>query len=110
VGWSVLAGIRLDVALALWVTYLVISIGLTRVVVECGLFVAQQGWTTLGTFAQITGSGAGTWLPASSFVPATFCSLDDDRYARVLLPSFCRASSWRTTGASRCGGCWCSLA
>ncbi len=87
--WSVQAGIRLDVALALWITYLVISIGLTRVVVECGLFVAQQGWTTLGTFAQITGSGPGTWLPASSFVPATFlqASMMTDMRA-FLLPSF----------------------
>ncbi|MEJ7664156.1 MAG: DUF6785 family protein [Hymenobacter sp.] len=48
--WSMVAGMRIDVALALWVTYLVIAIALTRVVVEGGLLFVQQGWTPLGTF------------------------------------------------------------
>jgi len=45
---------------------------LTRVVVEGGLFYAQQAFTPLGPLAQIFGSGPGMWLGPSSIVPASF--------------------------------------
>lgn len=89
VGWTVLAGVRLDIAVILWLVYLVIAIGLSRVVVEGGLLFVQQGWAPLGTMAQLMGSGDGTWLAKSSIVPATFI-----QYAMMtdlrgfLLPSF----------------------
>lgn len=89
VGWSVAAGIRLDVALALWLSYLVIAIALTRVVVEGGLLFVQQGWTPLGTLAQLTGSGPGTWLSAPSVVPASFLQISMLTDLRAfLMPSF----------------------
>lgn len=88
-GWSVAAGIRFDVALALWVSYLVIAIALTRVVVEGGLLFVQQGWTPLGTLAQLTGSGPGTWLSAPSVVPASFLQISMLTDLRAfLMPSF----------------------
>lgn len=87
--WSVAAGIRCDVALALWVSYLVIAIALTRVVVEGGLLFVQQGWTPLGAFAQLTGSGPGTWLSAQSVVPASFIQISMMTDLRAfLMPSF----------------------
>lgn len=72
VGWTMLAGVRLDIAIVIWGTYLVLAMALTRVVVEGGLFYAQQAFTPLGPLAQIFGSGPGTWLAPSSLVPASF--------------------------------------
>lgn len=71
-GWSCMAGIRLDVALALWTCYLVISICLTRVVTEGGLLFVVHSWIPLGILGQLLNSGPGTWLPPSSIVPAAF--------------------------------------
>lgn len=89
IGWSVAAGISLPAALALWTSYLVIAICLTRVVVEGGLLFVQQGWVPLGVMAQITGSGPGTWLAPASLVPASFIQggLMTDMRA-FLMPSF----------------------
>ncbi|HVF10008.1 MAG TPA: DUF6785 family protein [Abditibacteriaceae bacterium] len=89
VAWSVAAGIRADIAIGVWMAYLIIAIALTRVVVEGGLLFVQQGWTPLGTFAQLFNSGPGTWLAPHSIVPATFvqASLITDMRA-FLMPSF----------------------
>ena len=89
VGWSAAAGVRADVALVMWCSYLVIAIGLTRVVAEAGLLFVQQGWTPLGAIAQITGSGPGAWLAPSSLAPATFIqgAMMSDLRA-FLMPSF----------------------
>ena len=89
VGWSMAAGIRLDIALVLWCSYLIIAVGLTRVVAETGLLFVQQGWTPLGTIAQLTGSGAATWLAPASIAPATFIqgAMMSDLRA-FLMPSF----------------------
>lgn len=89
IGWSVAAGIRLDVALALWISYLVIAIALTRVVVEGGMLFVQQGWTPLGTFAQLTGMGPGTWLTPASLVPGSLIQIAMLTDLRAfLMPSF----------------------
>ena len=89
IGWSYVAGISLLVAFVMWTSYLVISICLTRVVVEGGLLFVQQGWVPLGMFSQIAGSGSGTWLTPSSLVPASFVqgALMTDLRA-FLMPSF----------------------
>ncbi|HEX8235130.1 MAG TPA: DUF6785 family protein [Abditibacteriaceae bacterium] len=89
IGWSCAAGMGPGAALALWLSYLVISIALTRLVVEGGLLFVQQGWTSLGTMAQLVGSGTGTLLPPQSIVPGAFLqgSLMTDMRA-FLLPSF----------------------
>ena len=70
VAWSCAAGMQIHVALFLWIAYLVITIGLTRVICEGGLLFVQPGWTPLGSAAQLFGSGAGTWLAPQSIVPA----------------------------------------
>ena len=89
IGWSYAAGMSMLVALVMWGSYLVISLCLTRVVVEGGLLFVQQGWVPLGVISQIAGSGPGTWLPPSSLVPASFVqgALITDLRA-FLMPSF----------------------
>lgn len=89
VSWSTAAGMRLDVALILWLTYLIIAIALTRVVAEGGMLFVQQGWTPLGALAGLLGSGPGSWLSPSSIVPASFvqASIMTDMRG-FLLPSF----------------------
>lgn len=89
IGWSTVAGISPLLSLAMWISYLVIAIALTRVVVEAGLLFVQQGWLPLGMFAQITGAGTGTWMTAQSLVPASVIQggLMTDLRA-FLMPSF----------------------
>jgi hypothetical protein len=89
IAWSVMAGMSFGLAIALWLSYLVIAIALTRVVVEGGLLFVQQGWLPIGTMAQITGSGTTSWLPAANIVPASFVqgSMMTDLRA-FLMPSF----------------------
>ncbi len=72
VAWSMAAGLRIDVALAFWATYLVISLGLSRLIAEGGLLFVAQGWMPMGFFATLTGSGAGTWLPVGQLAPLSF--------------------------------------
>ncbi len=88
--WSVFAGLRLDLAVALWVSYLVIAIALTRVVVEGGILMVEHHWAPLGAAAQLVGSGPGTWLsPANGLVPAAFLQGAMITNVRAfLLPSF----------------------
>jgi hypothetical protein len=89
IGWSCAAGMGPGVAVVLWMTYLIIAIALTRLVVEGGLLFVQQGWTPLGTMAQLVNSGPGTLLPPQSIVPGAFLqgSMMTDMRA-FLLPSF----------------------
>jgi hypothetical protein len=87
--WSMAAGMDFVPALALWITYLVAAIALTRIVVEGGLLFVQQGWTSLGAMAQVAGSGPGTWLAPNSLVPGAFlqAAMITDLRA-FLMPSF----------------------
>jgi hypothetical protein len=87
--WSTAAGMRVDVALALWGIYCVIAIGLTRIVVEGGLLFVQPGWTPLGATAQLFNSGPGAWLDPASIAPAAI--LQNSMMVNIrgfLLPSF----------------------
>lgn len=89
VGFSVMAGVQLHVALYLWTAYLVITIGLTRVIAEGGLLFVQPGWTPLGAGAQLFDAGAGTWMSANSVVPAAiFQNAMMVNTRAFLLPSF----------------------
>ncbi len=87
--WSVLAGIRWDIALAVWSFYVMCVIVLARVVVESGMLYVQQGFTPLGTLAQLVGSGPGRWLAPESLAPAGIVqsSMIIDLRANIL-PSF----------------------
>lgn len=87
--WTTAAGVRLDIALALWLTYLMLAFILTRVVVEGGLVFAQSGWAPVGPIAHLMGGGTGSWLIPASAVPAAFIQgafMTDMR--AFLLPSF----------------------
>lgn len=88
-GWSILAGISPLVAVALWGTYLVMALALTRLVVEGGLIFVQPGMLPLNVLGQLGGSGAGTWMTASSIVPGSFLQFGLMTDMRgFLLPSF----------------------
>ncbi len=69
-GWTCAAGVRPDVALVLWTIYLILSIVVTRVIIEGGILFAALSWTPLGTIAQITGGGIGTFLSPATIMPA----------------------------------------
>ncbi len=88
-GWSLCAGISWHVALWMWTAYLIMALGLTRIVAEGGILFSSQGWTALGPVAQIFGAGAGTWLSTSSLVPASIvqASIGTDNRS-MLLPGF----------------------
>lgn len=87
--WTAAAGVRLDIALALWLTYLMLALVLTRVVAEGGILLVQSGWAPLGPIAHLVGGGSGAWLSPASAVPAAFIQgalMTDMR--GFLLPSF----------------------
>ena len=87
--WSCAAGMRLDVALALWGLYLVAAIALSRAVVEGGVMFINQGWVPLGTLAQLVGSGPGRWLAPQSLVPGSFLQVSFFQDMRgFVMPSF----------------------
>jgi hypothetical protein len=90
--WTIAAGVRWEVALVMWFSYLVIALVLTRVVVEGGLLYVNHGWSPLGPLAHLIGSGPGTLLGPSSIVPGTIIqgALMVDMKA-FLLPSFLHA-------------------
>ncbi len=70
-GWTVAAGVRADIALLMWLTYGVVAIGLTRIVVEGGLLLVHTGWSPLAFLSYSLGAGPGAWLASSSVVPAS---------------------------------------
>ncbi len=71
--WSVVAGIRLDLAIVLWLFTLVMFIALSRLIVEAGLLLITPSWMPMGVLGQMFNSGPGTWLsPANGIVPANF--------------------------------------
>jgi hypothetical protein len=84
--WCLCAGIRLEVALGLWISYLVIAVALTRLVAEGGVLLAQHQWMPLGAMSQLFGAN---FLPTSSLVPASFVQTAMVHDLRgFLLPSF----------------------
>jgi len=90
VGLSCVAGVRLDVAIALWVTYLIFAVGLTRVAVEGGLLFLLHDCAPLGIVARLLNSGVSSWLtPASGVVPASIFQAGMVVHMRgFIMPSF----------------------
>ncbi len=90
VGFCCVAGVRLDVALALWITYLIFAIGLTRVAVEGGMLFLLHDSAPLGVIARLFNSGPSAWLtPASGLVPASFFQATMVVHMRgFIMPSF----------------------
>lgn len=90
VGWARLAGVSWGLAIALWISYLIIAIVVSRVVAGAGLLFVHHATMPLGALAQLMGSGPGTWMsPANGIAPAAFmesaCIQD---YRASLMPSF----------------------
>ncbi|HEX8236097.1 MAG TPA: DUF6785 family protein [Abditibacteriaceae bacterium] len=73
--WGMLAGIRPDVTLVIWLMILAMVIALTRLVVEGGLLLMTPNWIPLGVLGQVFNSGPATWLsPQNGLVQANFLS------------------------------------
>jgi hypothetical protein len=81
------AGVRFDIALALWVSYLVFAIGLTRVAVEGGLLQLLTLAMPLGGIARLL---PGQWLTMESgLMPASMFQAGFVYHMRgFLMPSF----------------------
>jgi hypothetical protein len=60
--WCWMAGINLVFAIALWLLYLIIAIGLSRIVVEGGLLLLEAGWYPTSALAQYFTAGSGKWI------------------------------------------------
>lgn len=93
VGWAAAAGMRPEIALIFWLTYIVMALGLSRAVVEGGLLYVNHGWSPLGPLAALTGgSGPGHWMGPATIVPGSILqgALVVDMKS-FLLPSFLHA-------------------
>ncbi|HEX8236086.1 MAG TPA: DUF6785 family protein [Abditibacteriaceae bacterium] len=72
-GFTCLAGVRFDIAVVLWLAYLILSIALTRVAVEAGMLFMMAQSSPLGAIAKLLNSGSSQWLtPANGLIPASF--------------------------------------
>ena len=60
--FAVVAGVRLDIALTMWVLYLIFAIVLTRIAVEGGLLFLLHDSQPLGTIARLLPGGGAGWL------------------------------------------------
>ncbi len=90
IGMTFAAGVRLDVALALWIMYLVFAIGLTRVAVEGGMLALQHHTLPLGVLSKLWNTGPSTWLTfESGVVPAALFQSGFAFHMRCfIMPSF----------------------
>jgi hypothetical protein len=90
IGASCLAGVRVDIALALWISYIVFAIGLTRVAVEGGMLALQHHTSPLAAIAKLINSGPSQWLTLQSGVaPAAFMQAGMVNHMRgFIMPSF----------------------
>ncbi len=90
VAWSHAAGLNWPLALLMWSFYIVVIIGVTRIISEAGLLFVEPLWAPLGTLGQIFGAGPGhTVLSEASLPPATMIQgalMTDLR--GFLMPSF----------------------
>jgi hypothetical protein len=84
------AGVRFDIALALWIGYLVFAIGLTRVAVEGGLLFLLHMAYPLGAVARLLNTGPSIWMtPANGGVQASLFQSGFIFHMRgFLMPSF----------------------
>ncbi len=90
IGASCAAGVRFDVALALWGSYLVLALGLSRIAVEGGLLGLQHHTSPLAALGRLLGPGQDAWLtPSSGAVPAAFFQAGMVNHMRgFIMPSF----------------------
>jgi hypothetical protein len=73
VAWSCAAGVRIDIAIVLWICYLVMAIALTRVIVEGGLVFVLGGEMPLTVISRLLNTSSFSWLTtAHGLVPSVF--------------------------------------
>ena len=90
VGFAWLTGVRLDVALALWGTYLLVAVGLARVAIEGGMLLLAHDSAPLGVFARLLPGGGNGWLTLQNgLMPASVMQAGFVVHLRgFILPSF----------------------
>ena len=93
VSFAVAAGVRLDIALALWISYVVFAIALTRVVVEGGLLFILHDSAPLGILARLLPGGGANWLSLENgLMPASLIQAGFVVHMRgFIMPSFLHA-------------------
>jgi hypothetical protein len=73
VAMSMLAGVRWDLAVVLWGSYVVFAIGLTRIAAESGMLFLLHDSAPLGVAGKLLGDGASNWLSLQNgLAPASF--------------------------------------
>lgn len=89
IAWTIAAGVAPRVALVLWAGYLMVALGLTRMVAEAGIMFVQTGWLTIGPMAYLFSTGPGRFIDPASAAPASMISGGLMYEMRgFLLPSF----------------------
>jgi hypothetical protein len=89
-GFAYLAGVRLDIALALWLSYVVFAMALTRVCVEGGLLFLLHDSAPIGFLARLLPGGGASWLSLQNgLMPASLIQAGFVVHMRgFILPSF----------------------
>ncbi len=72
--WTAAAGVGLPVSILLWASYLVVAMGLTRIVAEGGLMFVHTGWLTVGPLAFLFGGGPDKLINSANIAPASMIS------------------------------------
>lgn len=73
VAMSMLAGVRWDLAVVLWGSYIVFAIGLTRIAAESGMLFLLHDSAPLGVAGKLMGNSAPHWLSLQNgLAPASF--------------------------------------
>jgi hypothetical protein len=72
-GMTMLTGVRWDIALALWGSYVVLAVGLTRIAAESGMLFLLHDSAPLGAIGKLFGGNAASWLSfQNGLAPASF--------------------------------------
>ncbi len=89
-GFAWAAGVRLDIALTIWVCYIVFAIVLTRIAVEGGLLFLLHDSQPLGMLARLLPGGGANWMSLQNgAAPAAFIQGGFIVHMRgFILPSF----------------------
>ncbi len=90
IGATIISGVRVDIAIALWLSYLVLALGLARVAVEGGMLALQHHTNPLGAIARLLTSGPSRWLTLDNGVTsAAFFQQGMVNHMRgFIMPSF----------------------
>ncbi len=90
IGATVVSGVRIDIAIALWLSYLVLALGLARVAVEGGMLALQHHTNPLGAIARLMSSGPSNWMTVENGVSsAAFFQQGMVNHMRgFIMPSF----------------------